>query len=93
MQLRKPISLFHNMKTRIVNNERLKFLLFLEKTPKHRVMQNISPVFLSLLSLSGFLAAMAGFEILAKYGFVGFALYYFAVIISILELPHCFFDR
>jgi hypothetical protein len=93
MQLRKPISLLQNVKKRIVYNEKLKFLLFLEKTPRHRVMQNISPVFLSLLSLSGFLAAIVGFEIMAKYGFVGFVLYYFAVIISILELPHCFFDR
>jgi Ni,Fe-hydrogenase I cytochrome b subunit len=93
MQLRKPLSLLQNMKKRIMYNERLKFLLFLEKTPKHRVMQNISPVFLSLLSLSAFLAGIAGFAILAKYGFVGFVLYYFAVIISVLELPHCFFDR
>lgn len=93
MQLRKPLSLLQNMKKRIMYNERLKFLLFLEKTPKHRVMQNISPVFLSLLSLSAFLAGIAGFAILAKYGFVGFVLYYFAVIIGVLELPHCFFDR
>jgi hypothetical protein len=93
MQLRKPLSLLQNMKKRIMYNERLKFLLFLEKTPNHRVMQNISPVFLSLLSLSAFLAGIAGFAILAKYGFVGFVLYYFAVIISVLELPHCFFDR
>ncbi len=93
MQLRKPISLLQNVKKRIVYNEKLKFLLFLEKTPRHRVMQNISPVFLSLLSLSAFLAGIAGFAILAKYGFVGFVLYYFAVIISVLELPHCFFDR
>jgi hypothetical protein len=93
MQLRKPLSLLQNVKKRIVYNERLKFLLFLEKTPKHRVMQNISPVFLSLLSISGFLAAIAGFAIIAKYGLVGFALYYFAIVIAILELPHCFFDR
>jgi hypothetical protein len=56
-------------------------------------MQNISPVFLSLLSLGGFLAAIGGFAIFAEYGFVGFVLYYFAVIIGVLELPHCFFDR
>ena len=93
MQLRWLFSLWQNVKKNVCHIERLKFLFFLEKTPKHRVMQNISPVFLSLLSLSSFVAALIGFTILANYGLIGFIFYYFAVIIGIFELPHCFFDR
>jgi hypothetical protein len=56
-------------------------------------MQDFNPVLLAFLSVSCFLAGIAGFEMLARYGFVGFILYYVAVLMVLLESLHCVFDR
>jgi hypothetical protein len=93
MELRNPSSFLQRAKQRILQNNTLRFLLFQEKEPKHRVMHSINTMLLGLLSLSAFIAAWAGFTIWGNFGFVGFMFYYFAVIVGSLELFHCLFDR
>jgi hypothetical protein len=93
MQFRKPISYFQSMKRYLVQNKALRFLFFKEDVPQHRVMQDFNPVLLAFLSVGCFLAGIAGFEMLARYGFVGFILYYVAVLMVLLESLHCVFDR
>jgi hypothetical protein len=93
MQFRNPISYLQNSKRYLLQNRALRFLFFKEDMPKHRVMQNLNPVFLAFLSVGCFIAGTAGFEILAKYGFIGFVFYDFMVLIVILESLHCVFDR
>jgi hypothetical protein len=93
MQLRKPISYLQSTKRHLIQNKTLRFLFFKESAPKHRVMQDINPVLLAFLSVGCFLAGMAGFEILASYGFVGFIFYYVGVLMVLLESLHCVFDR
>lgn len=93
MEFRKPISFLLNTKKRLIRNETLRFLLFIEKAPKHKVMQEINPLLLSFLSVGCFLAGIAGFTVLGNYGFVGFMFYYFAFIVGSLEMLHCIFDR
>ena len=93
MEFRKPISFLLNTKKRLIRNETLRFLLFIEKAPKHKVMQDINPLLLAFLSVGCFLAAIAGFTVLGNYGFMGFMFYYFAFIVGSLEMLHCIFDR
>jgi hypothetical protein len=93
MQFRKPISYLQSTKRHLVQNEVLRFLFFKENAPKHKVMQDINPVLLAFLSVGCFLAGIVGFEILAKYGFIGFILYYVGVLMILLESLHCVFDR
>jgi hypothetical protein len=93
MEFRKPISFLLKTRKRLIRNETLKFLLFLEKAPKHKVMQDINLLLLSFLSVGCFLAGIAGFTVLGNYGFVGFMFYYLAFIVGSLELLHCIFDR
>jgi hypothetical protein len=93
MQTRRPFSFFKNTKKRLLENNTLRFLLFIENIPRHRVMNNINIVFLSSLSIICFLAGMIGFIIFGSYGLVGLVLYEFVVLISVLELLHCLFDR
>jgi hypothetical protein len=93
MQIRKPISFFKKTKKRLLENDTLRFLLFIEYLPKHRVMDSINIVFLSSLSVICFLAGLVGFMVFGSYGLVGLTLYEFAVLVSVLELLHCLFDR
>ena len=93
MEFRKPISFLLNTEKRLIRNETLRFLLFIEKAPKHKVIQDINPLLLSFLSVGCFLAGIAGITILGNYGFVGFMFYYFAFTVGSLEMLHCIFDR
>jgi hypothetical protein len=93
MQTRKPISFCKNTKKRLLENDTLRFLLFIEYVPKHRVMDSINIVFLSSLSVICFLAGLVGFMVFGSYGLVGLTLYEFAVLVGVLELLHCLFDR
>ena len=93
MQIRKPISFFKNTKKRLLKSDTLRFLLFIEYMPKHRVMESINIVFLSSLSVICFLAGLVGFMVFGSYGLVGLTLYEFVVLVGVLELLHCLFDR
>jgi len=93
MEFRKPISFLLNTMKRLIQNEVLRFLFFIEKAPKHKVMQDINPLLLAFLSVGCFLAGIAGFTVLGNYGFVGFMFYYLAFIVGSLEMLHCIFDR
>jgi hypothetical protein len=93
MEIRKPFSLLRNAKKRILENDTLRFLLFVEKVPKHGVMEDINMLFLAFLSIVSFVAGLAGFIIWENYTFFGFLLYYLGVLVTLLELLHCLFDR
>jgi hypothetical protein len=93
MESRKPFSFFKNAKKRLLENETLRFVLFIEKMPRHRVMEDINIPFLALLSIVCFAAGLAGFVIWENYTFFGFLSYYVGVLFVLLELLHCLFDR
>jgi len=93
MQTRGPISFFKNTKKRLLKSDTLRFLLFIEYMPKHRVMESINTVFLSSLSVICFLAGLIGFMVFGSYGLVGLTLYEFVVLVGVLELLHCLFDK
>jgi hypothetical protein len=93
MQTRRPISFLKNTKKRLLESEMLRFLLFIEYMPKHRVMDSISIIFLSSLSVICFLAGLVGFMVWGSYGLVGLILYEFGVLVGVLELMHCLYDR
>lgn len=67
--------------------------MFIERDPKHRVMESINIPFLAFLSIGCFLAGLAGFVIWQQYTVIGFLLYYVGVLAVLLELLHCLFDR
>jgi hypothetical protein len=93
MEGRKPLSFFKTAKKRVLENDILRFLLFIEKAPKHRVMENINVLFLAFLSIGCFAAGLAGFAVWEQYTFLGFVFYYIGVLFAMLELLHCLFDR
>jgi len=93
MQIRKPFSFFKNAKKRFLENDTLRFLFFVEKTPKHRVMESISILLLAPLSIACFVAGLAGFSIWEYSGLLGFFIYYVGLLIVLLELMHCLFDK
>jgi hypothetical protein len=93
MQIRKPISFFRSVRERIFENETIRFLFFVERMPKHRVMESINVFFLASLSIICFLAGLGGFMLWDSYGLIGFMLYYVGTLVAVLELLHCLFDR
>ena len=72
----------------------LKFLLFREDQPKHKVWDNFNVLHaafvlpLSVILYAAFVAV--GF---AFFGIVGFFVVYVAGAVLVLEIPHCIFDR
>jgi hypothetical protein len=93
MRTPKRLSFFENAKEQLLENEALRFLLFKEKVPKHRVMESINILFLAFLSIGCFAVGIAGFVVWEQYAFFGFLLYYVGVLFVLLELLHCLFDR
>jgi len=89
----KHLSFFKNAKKHLLENEALRFLLFIEKVPKHRVMESINILFLAFLTVGCFAVGVAGFAIWGYYGFFAFLSYYVGVLFVLLELLHCLFDR
>ncbi|MGB8780342.1 MAG: hypothetical protein WCD81_06805 [Candidatus Bathyarchaeia archaeon] len=67
--------------------------MFIEKVPKHRVMEDINILFLAFLRVACFAVGLAGFVVLIQYAFFGFLLYYVGVLFVLLELQHCLFNR
>jgi hypothetical protein len=93
MESRKPLSFFKTAKRLVLENETLRFLLFIEKVPKHRVMESVNILFLAFLSIGTFGAGLLGFVVWQQYTFFGFLIYYAAVLFVLLEFLHCIFDR
>jgi hypothetical protein len=87
------LSFFKDVKEHLLENEALRFLLFIEKVPKHRVMESISILFLAFLSIGSFAVGLAGFVVWEYYAFFGILFYYVGVLLILLELLHCLFDR
>ena len=72
--------------------DKLKFLLFLEKNPKHRVMQAhpLTGLFLGLLS---WVIGWGLFAYVFPYGFIAVVLSLLVIDVAFLEILHCIFDR
>jgi hypothetical protein len=87
------LSFFKDVKKHLLENETLRFLLFVEKVPKHRVMENINILFLGFLSVGCFIVGLGGFVVLVQYTFFEFLFYFVGVLLVLLELLHCLFDR
>jgi hypothetical protein len=87
------LSFFKNAKKHLLENETLRFLLFIEKVPKHRVMESINILLLAFLTVGCFAGGLAGFVVWGYYGFFGFLFYYVGVLFILLESLHCIFDR
>jgi hypothetical protein len=56
-------------------------------------MESISILLLAPLSIVCFVAGLAGFSIWEYSGLLGFFIYYVGLLIVLLELMHCLFDR
>lgn len=87
------LSFFKDVKKHLLENEALRFLLFIEKVPKHKVMESISILFLAFLSIGCFAVGVSGFVVWEYYSFFGLLFYYVLVLLVLLELLHCLFDR
>jgi hypothetical protein len=70
----------------------IKFLLFMEDQPKHRVAEEISPALLMLLPNFLFIVGCISFTTL-QYGFHMVILAFASVLLGFLETFHCVFDR
>lgn len=94
MRIRKPsFFLFRNLWKRLLQSGVLRFLFFIERRPKHRVMESLSITFLASLSIGCYLAGLAGFIVWERYTFLGFVVYYVGVLLVLLESLHCLLDR
>ena len=71
----------------------LKFLLFKEDKPKHRVMKNLNPGLIVLIPFLCLLLGFSGLVVWVKTTFLGFLAYYVIVAVTTLEILHCLYDR
>jgi len=91
LSVKHKLSLFF---CKIRQNETVKFLLFLEEKPKHRVKHSLGVLecvltFYAVL----FLGMIGGFLSVGAYGLVGFFVYYLLVAVGLLEICHVALDR
>ena len=93
MEKSKFPSFFSSIRKRVSTNHTVKFLLFMEDNPKHKVMDNIDPLFLAFLPIVIILLGIAGQVIFSYLTVFGFLLYYVGVLTVILELLHFTFDK
>jgi len=78
---------------KVRNSKTVKFILFKEAFPKHRVIENISPLHAVLVFYVCLFIALLGFMVLAYATFLGFLAYYVIVAIATIEALHCLCDR
>ena len=71
----------------------VRFLLFREDFPKHRVVEEITPWHAILVFYVSLFVGLLGFMVLAYASFFGFVAYYVAVAIGVLEVMHWLCDR
>jgi hypothetical protein len=93
MQIRRHFSFLKNAKKHILENDTVRFLFFIEKEPKLQVMNVLSILMLAPLGVACFIAGLAGFTVWQSSGLIGFFLYYVGVLVALLELLHCIFDK
>ena len=86
-------SFLSSIRKRVSTNHTVKFLLFMEDNPKHKVMEDIDPVVLAFLPVAILLLGIAGQVIFSYFTIFGFLLYYVGVLIVILESLHFTFDK
>lgn len=78
---------------RLRSSGTVRFLLFREDFPKHRVIEEITPWHAILVFYVSLFVGLLGFMVLAYATFFGFVAYYVAVAIGILEIMHWLCDR
>ena len=78
---------------RLRSSDTVKFVLFREDFPKHRVIEKITPWHAILVFYVSLFVGLLGFMVLAYASFVGFVAYYVAVAIGTLEAMHWLCDR
>jgi len=78
---------------RLRSSGTVKFMLFREEFPKHRVIEKITPWHAILVFYVSLFVGLLGFMVLAYATFVGFMAYYAAVAVGALEVMHYLCDR
>jgi len=78
---------------RIRNSNALKFVMFKEDFPRHRVIENISPLHAITIFYLCLFAGLLGFIVLAYATFLGFMVYYATIGIVVLEILHYLCDK
>jgi len=77
----------------IANNPKLKFFLFMEDDPKHKVMQNINLVLLAFFGVLNFVVGASAFFVFACFGLPVFMAYYVGMMVTAIEVLHYIYDR
>ena len=75
------------------NSNAVKFILFREDFPKHRVIENITPLYVIMVFYACLFAGFLGFMVLAYATFLGFIVYYATVSVAVLEILHHLYDK
>jgi len=75
------------------NSGTIKFVLFREDFPKHRVIENITPLHAIGVFYICLFAGILGFMVLAYATFLGFIFYYAIVGVAMLEILHHLYDK
>jgi len=78
---------------RLRNSNTVKFILFREDFPKHRVIENISPLHAIVVFYPCLFAGLLGFIVLVYATFLGFMVYYATIGIVVLEILHYLCDK
>lgn len=75
------------------NSGTVKFVLFREDFPKHRVIENITPLHALLIFYLCLFTGLFGLLVLAYATFIGFIVYYGTVAVATLEVLHYLCDK
>jgi hypothetical protein len=78
---------------KLERNNAVRFILFMEDFPKHRIIEDINIGLVALLSIACLAAGIGGFTLWGYFGLIGFVLYYVVLSLTLLETAHCLFDR
>lgn len=75
------------------NSNTVKFILFKEDFPKHRIIENLSPLHAIIAFYLSLFIGSFGCIVLAHANFLGFIAYYVIVAVMMLEVLHYLCDR
>ncbi|MEM3458504.1 MAG: hypothetical protein QXN36_02615 [Candidatus Bathyarchaeia archaeon] len=78
---------------KIRHSSTLRFMLFREDFPKHRVVERISPLHAIVVFYVCLFAGLLGLFVFAYATFLGFIAYYVTVGVAALEILHCMYDK
>lgn len=90
MSKKSSLSLFFR---RVSQNEKLRFVFFMEANPKHRVSDSIPTLGCAVLSLVTFFCGLAAFSLFPLLGFFGMLGFMGLVMLGTFEVLHIAYDR